>query len=166
MEGVFNNPRSWWLIVDPWLLATLQRKNPRHITVQRLEVSKIVAWEIPSRLGDVSPCLLVDRYLEDHPSATCVVGNYMGSKSHIPGVVGPLPNGLNGPKWLINGGDPNYWQVYRLFVNAVFMSPFVSRVLRIGGFFNKNNTAVFGTPGSPKTSFKKLVGGWTNPFEY
>ena len=26
--------------------------------------------------------------------------------SPIPGVVGPLPNGLN--SWLINGGDPNY----------------------------------------------------------
>ena len=25
-----------------------------------------------------------------------IVGNYMGSKSHIPGVAGPLPNGLNG----------------------------------------------------------------------
>ena len=33
-----------------------------------------------------------------------MVNNHGDCKSPIPGVVGPLPNGLNGFKWLINGG--------------------------------------------------------------
>ena len=45
--------------------------------------------------------------LEDHPR-TCKWLIAMVGKSPIPGVVGPLPNGLNGSKWPIIWGDPNH----------------------------------------------------------